>query len=211
MRKISEIIHQVVLEQPFLELALRHSFLNLTAFSEYIQSYVRKEAGKNVSVHAIKMALSRMKVPEEVTAGYKRNSFKKVSSRMGLSILTLSRTPRSLEILTELMISARTKITGFFTTIEGIQEIDIIYESEGLELFYDAIPSSLKLLSVDNLGLISIELSDKEISTPGLFYDVTKSLAFHGVNIVQVLSTYHELGIIVAEEDMKKAFTVLID
>lgn len=66
MIKISHVIENIVLRQPFLEEALSNSFLNLTAFSEYIQSYVIREAQKDVSIHAIKMSLSRLEKPKEV-------------------------------------------------------------------------------------------------------------------------------------------------
>jgi len=57
----------VIIQQPFTEEALHHGFLNLTGFAEYIRPYVEKEAQKQVSNHAIKMALSRMERPEELS------------------------------------------------------------------------------------------------------------------------------------------------
>jgi hypothetical protein len=39
---------------------------------------------------------------------------------------------------------------------------------------------------------------------------VTKKLAFHDINIIQVISTYHELGVVVRDEDLKKTVTVLL-
>jgi hypothetical protein len=44
----------------------------------------------------------------------------------------------------------------------------------------------------------------------GLLYSVTKQLAFHKINILQLISTYHELGIIIAEKDIKATVTVLL-
>jgi len=59
MIKLSDIVSEIILEQPFLEEALVYGYLNLTAFSEYIQPYIEKKLEKNISIHAIKMALSR--------------------------------------------------------------------------------------------------------------------------------------------------------
>ena len=59
MKKISSILESLILTQPFLEDALLYGYHNLTAFSEYIQPYIQKELGKDVSIHAIKMAFSR--------------------------------------------------------------------------------------------------------------------------------------------------------
>ena len=59
MKKISSILESLILTQPFLEDALLYGYLNLTAFAEYVQPHIQKELEKNVSTHAIKMALSR--------------------------------------------------------------------------------------------------------------------------------------------------------
>jgi hypothetical protein len=59
MKKISDIISGIVMRQTFLEEALAYGFLNLTAFAEYVQKDIEQEVQKEVSVHAIKMALSR--------------------------------------------------------------------------------------------------------------------------------------------------------
>lgn len=209
MRKISDILSQVIESQPFLEEALYHWFLNLTAFAEYVRPYVEKETQKEISIHAIKMAISRLHKSSEVPQKSLRIMPEQMSSRSWLSIMTLVRSPRSMEILSQCMM-ARHQYTGFFTMIEWISEIDIIFDSEIYPTLIAQIPVSLQTLLVDDLWLVSFHLSEQEIATPWLFYHVTKKLAFHGINIIQILSTYHELGIIVANKDMKKTITVLM-
>lgn len=129
MKKISEIIEQVIVTQPFLEEALAFGFLNLTAFAEYIRPYIERESQKSLSVHAIKMALSRMEKPKNIREKIPNRSFHNMSTRIGLSIMTLPRSSKSVEIVTGCMIETRRKNDHFFTMIEGIHEIDIIYET----------------------------------------------------------------------------------
>ena len=210
MKKISEIIEQVIVTQPFLEEALAFGFLNLTAFAEYIRPYIERESQKSLSVHAIKMALSRMEKPKNIREKIPKRSFHNMSTRIGLSIMTLPRSSKSVEIVTGCMIETRRKNDHFFTMIEGIHEIDIIYETSIHQHLLWQIPVSLQLLCVPDLALISIDLSDIEISTPWLFYSITKQLAFHNINIIQVLSTYHEFGIIVSVSNLKHAVSVLM-
>jgi hypothetical protein len=210
MRKISDILSQLIENQPFLEEALYHWFLNLTAFAEYVRPYVEKETQKEISIHAIKMAISRLHKSSEVPQKSLRIMPEQMSSRSWLSIMTLVRSPRGIDILTQCMKQARMQYTGFFTMVEWINETDIIFDSDMYPTIVDQIPISLQTLRVDDLWLVSFHLSEQEIATPWLFYHVTKKLAFHGINIIQILSTYHELGIIVANKDMKKTITVLI-
>ncbi len=63
MKKLSTILSDIIIGKPFLEEAIANNYLNLTAFSEYIQPYIQKELQKDVSIHAIKMALSRFARP----------------------------------------------------------------------------------------------------------------------------------------------------
>lgn len=211
MKKISSILESLILTQPFLEDALLYGYLNLTAFSEYIQPYIQKELEKDVSIHAIKMALSRYQwAKNTVKSREKPNGFSKLSTRKWLNIITLSRTPKNLEMTTQLLLDKR-KHKNFLTIIEWSHEIDIVFEDELLEYIEACLHGHSPLLMVTGLGLVSWELSESEITTPGLFYTVTKRLAFHGINIVQVLSTYHELWLLVREEDVKDAILVLMD
>mgnify|MGYP003599855371 FL=1 len=98
----------------------------------------------------------------------------------------------------------------FFTMIEGTEEIDLIYDMKLAPEIRTLIPESLHTLTLQDLAIISLHLSDSEIETPGIFYQLTKRLAFHGINIIQILSTYHELGIIVKQEDMKAVMALVL-
>jgi hypothetical protein len=63
MKKISTVISELVRQSSFLEDGLYKGYINLTAFAESIRPFVEKETQKKVSVHAIKMALSRFEIP----------------------------------------------------------------------------------------------------------------------------------------------------
>ena len=65
MKKLSAIVGEIIIGKPFLEEAMHYNYLNLTAFSEYLRPYIERELQKDVSIHAIKMALSRFESNEE--------------------------------------------------------------------------------------------------------------------------------------------------
>ncbi len=148
MKKLSDIVESIIARQSFLEEALHFGFLNLTAFSEYIRPYIEEEAQKEVSVHAIKMMLSRRKTSMITQANLFAPECKKISTRGNLSIMTLVRSAKSLSIVSEYMSEKREKNPYFFTVIEGVHEIDILYATELHEELVRKIPHSLELLSV---------------------------------------------------------------
>ncbi len=211
MKKLSNVVSEIISGKPFLEEAMLYGYLNFTAFSEYIRPYIEKEIGRNISVHAIKMALSRFEWVDTVLLSTESKWLTKISTRTNLAIITLARTSKNIELVTQFMTEKRRDTKYFFTMIEGVHEIDIIFDHDLTLSMDERFSVHSRILTVSWLGLVTGELSDSEISTPGLFYRVSKRLAFHDVNIIQVLSTYHELGIIVREEDLKKALFVLMD
>lgn len=210
MIKISDIIEEMVWNHPFLEDALHNGYLNLTAFSEFILPDVKKRTGKEVSVHAIKMALSRLERPKELSHYEYKFSLHEMTTRTGISIVSLPKTPEILQQITQLYQFSENKKNGYLSIIEGSSEIDIVLNDLNEELVNTVFPVQHRLLSLKWLALCSLHLSDKEIEQSWLLYSVTKQLAFHKINIVQIISTYHELGIIISEEDIKSAVTVLL-
>jgi hypothetical protein len=99
---------------------MQYWYLNLTAFSEYIRPYLQKELQKDISVHAIKMALSRFDKLQNIRTSVVSRWLQKISTRTNLSILTLARTPRNIELITQFMAEKKRSDKQFFTIIEGV-------------------------------------------------------------------------------------------
>ncbi|MBP9779076.1 hypothetical protein KBD33_00465 [Candidatus Gracilibacteria bacterium] len=210
MIRISEIISDIVAGQPFLEDALQQGYLNLTGFSEYIQPYIEERVGKSVSAHAIKMALSRMNHPENLSPYGIRCSHNQISTISGLSLTSIAKSPNIQEKIGKLHSMKRSELNSYMAIIEGSREIEIFYDRSLVSILDQELPSHLRILTLENLSLCSLHLRDEEIYQKGLFYSITKKLAFHDINIIQVISTYHELGVVVRDDDLKKTVTILL-
>lgn len=210
MIRISEIISDIVAWQPFLEDALQHGYLNLTGFSEHIQPYIEERVGKPISAHAIKMALSRMNHPENLSPYGIRCSHNQISTISGLSLTSISKSPNTQEILWRLHSMKRSELNSYMAIIEGSREVEIFYDRSLVSILDQELPLDFRILTIENLSLCSLHLRDEEIYQKWLFYSITKKLAFHDINIIQVISTYHELGVVVRDEDLKKTVTVLL-
>jgi aspartokinase len=175
-----------------------------------VQKDIEQEVQKEVSVHAIKMALSRYSKTQWANIWPRSFTVHNFKSVTNLVLTTCIRSPRSISLISGYMAERKKNDTCFFTMIEWVHEIDVLYDTKISEEMKTLIPQPLHILTLHNLAVISIHLSGSEIETPWIFYQVTKRLAFHGINIIQILSTYHELGVIIREEDMKKAIGVLL-
>ena len=47
------------------------------------------------------------------------------------------------------------------------------------------------------------------METPGVYYSILKQLAWEGINLVEVSSTYTELTLILHEKDINRAFSII--
>ncbi len=54
-----------------------------------------------------------------------------------------------------------------------------------------------------------MNLTKEMINEVGLFYEISKRFAFYNINIIDVVSTYTELFIIIKKEDVKKSLEIL--
>ena len=60
-----------------------------------------------------------------------------------------------------------------------------------------------------NLSSITIRLPKEVVYIPGVYYQVLKRLAWENINVIEVLSTYTELTVIVENKDVDQAFSTL--
>ena len=74
-----------------------------------------------------------------------------------------------------------------------------------MELFKDEVLIS----KTANLSSITIKLPKENIKISGVYYFIFKKIAWEGINILEVISTTHEFTIILNDDDVDRAFTVL--
>ncbi|MDP2103957.1 MAG: hypothetical protein Q8K26_03485, partial [Candidatus Gracilibacteria bacterium] len=186
------------------------NYLNLTGFAEYIRPFIEEKTLKSTSTHAIKMALSRMERPTHLPVYNVRYTHNQINTISGIILMSLIRSPGSEEKIQSFLSLGRANLNRYLAVIQGSREIDLLYEEALSGDIESIMPENLQILKIHNLSICSIQLRDDDVYQKGLFYSVTKKLAFHGINILQVISTYHELGVVVQSADLKKAVTVLM-
>jgi hypothetical protein len=84
--------------------------------------------------------------------------------------------------------------------------------SKKLESKIDEIfKNEIVLWSIINLASITIKLPKSNIEQPGIYYFILKQLAWADIPVQEVISTTHEITIVVKEIDIKQTFSILID
>jgi hypothetical protein len=78
-------------------------------------------------------------------------------------------------------------------------------QGEVLKIFKGEAPT----LVLENLASLTLRFPSRYLHTPNTTFALLRPLALNRINIVEVVSTYTELTVIVAEKDLQAAFAVL--
>jgi aspartokinase len=213
MTTISETVNEIVSRKPFLEETLASGLINLSSLAREIQPEVCEKLNKDVKHGAIVMALKRLKPTINFQINHR---VKKVIGLLGDIIVrsnlvdfTFRNTPTLIKAQTRLLEKIARRDDVFFTFSKGIYETTIILsdsmEAEVLEIFKD----EKMIYKIKNLSSITIKLPEDVAQVFGVFYHILKKLAYEGINIFELVSTTHEFTIIVNDEVVDSAFSVL--
>ena len=59
------------------------------------------------------------------------------------------------------------------------------------------------------LSSITVKLPEENVTTPGVYYFILKALAWQNINVIEVVSTYQEITLILETKEVDRAFSVL--
>ncbi len=81
--------------------------------------------------------------------------------------------------------------------------------NEVAELVGKIFKHEILLEKQENLSSITVKLPKDNVNVPGIYYFIFQRLSWEGVNIYEVISTTNEFTILVNDEQVDKAFTVI--
>jgi DNA-binding transcriptional regulator of glucitol operon len=233
MRSVSSAVETIIQQDEIALEAMSRGVLNLSAYAEEIQSEVEKITWKEVRKGTIVVALSRflqelqsvldVSEVDTVILNEKSKSLQSIrpkvyiddiSIRSPLCDISFEKTKLSQEATKKLLGSSLYKQhNSFFTVTEGVSEITLIAPQkvyEDILSLYAAQPfSTTPKASYQNLTGISVRFSEKYLSVPNVVYVLIGQLAVQRVNIIEVVSTFTELAVIVQEHDTDTAMSAL--
>jgi hypothetical protein len=203
------IIEEIVKKKPFLQESLSKGIINYAALAEILKVDVEKYLRKEVKLSAINMSLRRLaeKLERNSINNLKFDDETDITLRSNLFEVIIKRNKYTEEKRKKIYLRLQNK--DFYSTTYGIEQICIIsnhkFKDEILSVFDDE-----DIIAIfDKLGGITINFSNDLVEEPGFFYLMTKSLAWEGVSIVELISTLTEMTFILHDEDLILSFNSL--
>lgn len=202
MVTVPEATTTIIKRSRYLSEAISKKIINYSSLARYIKPELETMLGKEISHASILMALQRLS--SDIRPRY--------------SSVDVFKTPPSFITHSNLflvIISSKPKIeiesfdNYFIQLTKGVNETTIASEKEIEKQIFSRVNRSEIIKYVGDASAITIKLPSEAINRPGIFYFFLKSLAWEGINILQVYSTMHELTLIVKSENLKNALGIL--
>lgn len=211
MITVPEACKKIVERSPYLSEALVKGLINLSALARTIKPEIEEMLIKDVSEAAIVMALKRLSLqyPSSVRRTYRFTTHPDMLVRSNLVEINIANSETLVKKHQMFIEASGSQSKYFFVLTQGVFETTVIISRE-LERKIKKILNGEKVVTTfTNLSAITIRLSKRAIEAPGTYYFFLKSLAWEGINIIEVVSAYLELTIIIEDNEVNHAFAIL--
>ncbi|MFA8299699.1 MAG: hypothetical protein ACEPOV_06035 [Hyphomicrobiales bacterium] len=213
MTTIPEIVERLIKTRPFLEDALSEGIINISSLARQLQPEVEYILSKEVQIGAIVMAIKRMApgfiIHSDLKALKAVESFGDIIIRSNLAVYTYSNTTTLVEKQSKLLHEISSKADIFHTFSQGVFETTFIVSRQIQPIIQSLFSDEMLIANSNNLSSITLKLPRENTTITGFYYFILKKLAWEGINIHEVISTSHEFTLIVKDQDIDKAFSIL--
>ncbi len=211
MRTIADAVREIVQNAPFLGEGLVEGIVNLSAVARKIQPQVQAKLQNEVKTGAIVMALKRFIGPKEVRNGkpFRFQHLDDFTVRSHLLEFTFANSENLIESQRHLLRAVRSYRGLFLNLSQGVFETTIFCIAGIGKNVEDAFQKENLITRLSDVSSITIRLSKEIVHTPGVYYAILRALAVEGINVVEVISTYTELTIVLDQQDVDRAFSLL--
>jgi len=212
MITIAEVVEQIVRHSPLLEEGMKKGIINYSSLARELKPEIEEKVYKSIQTGAIIMALKRFSLKTQKKTKDVRTIFKHSPDmivRSHLMEYTISNSDTLLEKHRSFFNKINKNNKYFFIITQGVFETAMII-SQDLQVFIEQSLKGEKIIArMKDLSSITIQLPTANVTTPGLYGYMLRSLGWEGINVVEVASTYTEFTIILKEADVDRAFSVL--
>lgn len=211
MITLHQALDDIVKQSPFLEEGLSSGIINLSGLARRLKPLMEKRLYKKPTQAAMVMALKRI-TPRAKIKPRAINEFKHVINltvRSNLTEYVFNNFAELISLQKQLLQLVQSKKDLFVSLSQGVSETTLIVSS-GLETKVEKlVPKAVLIDKITDLTSITVRLRPEHVYTPGVYYALLKSLAWENINLIEALSGYSEISVVVKQKDSDRAFGVI--
>lgn len=208
MLTIANRVETIIEKWPFIKQGLDLDILNLSSLARYLRPSIESDIGERISEAAVLMALRRYQAksrPAKVT--YPKDFLGDMSLRGGLSDLTYTNTPTLSRRVARLGEHLNPQL--YFTVSRGLLQTSVIVHDDVVDAVERILSKERCETKVTGLTAITLHLKPGHDEIAGILAYPLNLLAWHGITIIELVSTFDELNIVLYDKDVEEAFRTL--
>lgn len=214
MNSIGKVTEELINRSPFLREAMTEDLINVSALARKLKPEIEEIIGKEVKEGAIVMAIKRM------TPGLYHRLNVKITNVMGdlgdflvrsnLADYTFENSESLKSKQTELVQEINKDNDSFFALCKGVTETTYIISAQQADTVEKLFKTERLKSKTKDLASVTVKLPIINTEIYGIYYYILKHLAWEGINIVEIVSTSNEFTVVVKQDDVDKAFKILM-
>ena len=210
VNSISKTVQTLIDEDISLQDALQRDYANYSAIARMLMPKIKETADHDVNLESVITAVKRAKANYTILQG----KITKVVAGSGLNIRTdmakvsVEKTKENLEKIRKPL---ATFAGDFLQVIEGNSVVTLISDLNSFNKISSIFTKKDVIDQKQNLSTVIIRSPDEITSTPGCVQAFYNAVSRRHINIEETMSCYTETIIILAMEDVSKAFAALTD
>ena len=213
MKTIASCVQEIIVSRPFLEEGLSRRIINFSALAKDLNHPISEMLRRPVKDGAIMMALRRHQPPLNLENSVRlKKVFKNlgdITVRSNLSDFTFQNSKTLINSHSQVLEKISTNHQIFYAFTRGMFESNIIISTSEKESILTAFANETQIGLQDKLSAISIYLPKGNSKIAGLYYQIFKRLAWEKITLYEVVSTTNEFTIVVEDDLVDKAFSVI--
>ncbi len=211
---LSIALSQIIEKSPYLDDALRQNIINITSLARQLQPQIEIMLDRKINIPAIVMAIKRLPPSPSMSLDKSLRSYMSqlgdIIVRSDLVDYSFENTGTLLSRQVELMQRLDSRSKSFYSFCKGVHETTFIISEALTPVIEEIFAEETMIVNRPRLGAISIMLPKSNIDVHGVYYILLKQLAWQGINLVEVISTSHEITLIVSKEDVDQVFSIFL-
>jgi len=210
VNSISKTVQNLIDEDLSLQDALQRDYGNYSAIARMLLPKIKETVNQEVNLESVITSVKRAKANYTILQG----KITRVVAGSGLNIRTdmaKVSVEKTKENLDKIRKTLATFSSDFLQVIEGNSVVTLISDLNSFNKISSIFAKKDVIDQKQNLATVIIRSPDEITSTPGCVQAFYNAVSRRHINIEETMSCYTETIIVLAMEDVSKAFAALTD
>ncbi len=213
MVTISHLVKKFAGEMPFLHECMCRGIINYASAAELLRPAIERELGKRAKPSAIAMAMRRY--AEESARKYASMDAVKIlkraeiSMRSGVCDISVVKSSGLFSKLKSVYSLLNYEKGDVLNIVHGNFTVTIVANEFHRKRILEILEGEKVMHAECGLAQISLKFPKEYIHAPGVVHQITRQLSWNNINIIEIVSSLTELGILVSGKDAVRAYSAL--